>query len=282
MSSIQYLKRLEAYEKDKLRREGVPPTQYRNTDHPNSRKFFEVAKQAGLTLRFGASAAVTTVFLMAPLSALMIVLMLQILMDRGVAQGRALGLALLFGFGTPVFFRTGVLNHNMMLMYTTFGAFLLLWVRPGASAPASVARRALAGFLAGFGFALDYSGMIPLIVLFGYLIGARLRTASARAAIAESIPFIAATIPPILFLLYSQWSMYGNPFFPGQYWMPDVSVSDVYGQFRNPYSTEGFRGFTWPSFSLLMANLFSPSYGMYAYGPLLMRGTRSGLLLPAR
>jgi hypothetical protein len=152
-----------------------------------------------LTLRFGASAAVTTVFLMAPLSALMVVLMFRILLGRGVARSRALGLALLFGFGTPVFFRTGVLNHNMMLMYTTFVAFHLLWVRPEEQAPASVRRRVIAGFLCGLGFALDYSGLIPMVIVFGYLIGARIRTASIGTAVSEAVPFAVATIPPVLF-----------------------------------------------------------------------------------
>jgi hypothetical protein len=64
--------------------------------------------------------------------------------------------------------------------------------------------------------------------------------------------------------------MFGNPFLPGQYWMPDVSVSEVFGTFTNPYSTEGFRGFTWPQADLLLLNLFDPSYGMYTYGPLLL------------
>jgi hypothetical protein len=281
------LNRLEAYEQDKIRRFGIPETQYRNTAHPNSQKFFTVAKNAGLTLRFGASAAVTSVFLMAPLSALMVVLMLHILVHRGVPRARAVGLALLFGFGTPVFFRTGVLNHNMMAMYTTFLAFYLLWVRPGEQGPASLKRRVVAGLLAGWGFALDYSGLVPLGMLFAYLIGSRLRYVSLTTAVRESIPFVCATIPAVLFLLYSQWSMYGNPFLPGQYWMPDVSQSGVYGQFRNPHSTEGFRGFTWPSLNLLLLNLFSGAYGMYTYGPLLLVGlipaywySRGDLILP--
>jgi hypothetical protein len=274
------LNQLEAYEQARIRREGPPATEYRTADHPNSRKFYAVAANAGLTLRFGASAAITTVFLMAPLSALMVVLMFGILLERGVPRQRAIGLAALFGFGTPVFFRTGVLNHNMMLMYTTFVAFHLLWVRPDEPAPASMRRRLAAGFLCGLGFALDYSGLIPLVIVFGYLCGSRLRTASSATAVAEAVPFVVAAVPPVLFLLYSQWSMYGHPFFPGQYWMPDVSRSDVYGQFRNPYSSEGFRGFSWPSISLLLLNLFSPSYGMYTYGPLLLVGLVPAFMYP--
>jgi hypothetical protein len=260
---------LEAYEQQKVSR-SAPQTEYRNDDHPNSQLFFARAAQAGLTLRFGASAAVTSVLLMAPLSALMILLMFRILLERGVPKEAAVALSLLFGFGTPVFFRTGVLNHNMLMMYTTFVAFHLLWVRPGEGAPSSISRRLAAGFLAGAGLALDYSGVVPLLVLFGYLIGARLPSASFKTSTIESIPFVLASVPPVLFLLYSQWAMFGNPFLPGQYWMPDVSVSEVFGTFTNPYSTEGFRGFTWPQADLLLLNLFDPSYGMYAYGPLLL------------
>lgn len=263
------LDRLEAYEQQKISR-SAPQTEYRNEDHPNSRLFFARAAQAGLTLRFGASAAVTSVLLMAPLSALMILLMFRIMLERGVSKEAAIALSLLFGFGTPVFFRTGVLNHNMMMMYTTFVAFYLIWVRPRPGASSVLSHRLAAGFLAGVGLALDYSGVVPLLVLFAYLIGSRLSTSSFKTSVIESIPFVLASVPPVLFLLYSQWAMFGNPFLPGQYWMPDVSVSEVYGTFKNPYSTEGFRGFTWPQGDLLLLNLFDPSYGMYAYGPLLL------------
>jgi hypothetical protein len=269
------LDRLEAYEKNKIRAEGTPATQYRLKNHPNSRKFFELAKQAGLTLRLGASAAITTVFLMAPLSALMVVLMLQILLDRGVRQSRAVTLALLFGFGTPVFFRTGVLNHNMMLMYTTFVAFHLLWVRPGEQTPASTVNRTVAGFLCGLGVALDYSGAVPLLALFGYLLGARLKSASVKTSVLESIPFVLGSVPPVLLLMYTQWAMFGNPFMPGQYWMPDASTTS-FGEYANPYSQSGFRGFTFPTADLFLLNLFDPTYGMYLYGPLLIVG-----LIPA-
>ena len=269
------LDRLEAYEKEKVRKEGAPSTEYRVKGHPNSRRFFDLAKQSGLTLRFGASAAITSVFLMAPLSALMIVLMFQILLDRGVKSDRAVALSLLFGFGTPVLFRSGVLNHNMMVMYATFVAFHLIWVRPGEMGPPSTMKRAVAGFLCGVGVALDYSGAVPLLVLFGYLLASRLRTASIKTTVLESIPFVLGSVPPVLFLMFTQWSMFGNPFLPGQYWMPDASTTS-FGYFANPYSKSGFRGFTLPTFDLYYLNLFDPAYGMYLYGPLLALG-----LIPA-
>ena len=59
--------------------------------------------------------------LMAPLSALCVLLLYDFLATRGVACRRATALALLFGFGTPVLFRTAHLNHNMFLMQALFG-----------------------------------------------------------------------------------------------------------------------------------------------------------------
>ena len=89
---------------------------------------WKLVKAAGLDLRFGASTAITSVFLMAPTSALFVVLMFAVLARRGVERGRAAWLALLFGFGTPVFYRTAHLNHNMFLMEAIFGAFVLVWL----------------------------------------------------------------------------------------------------------------------------------------------------------
>jgi hypothetical protein len=277
---------LEKYEKRKIQREGVPKTVYR-TKHTNSKIFLETVKERGLSLRFGGATVVTSVFLMAPLSALIVVFMFQILCLRGLSEKQAFWLSLFFGFGTPVFFRTGVLNHNMFLMYAGFATFYLLWVRSGTEFPVSLNRRLLAGFLSGFGLALDYSGVIPLVVFYGYLVISRLPTASLRISIKESFPFILGSIPPVLFLLYSQWAMFGNLFMPGQYWMPDETFYPVY--YKNPYSNMGFRGFTLPALDLYYLSLFALSYGMYTYGPILALGLiptyfykRESLILPRR
>lgn len=260
---------IERYEKRKIQREGVKETVYR-TKYTLSKMLLRAAQEKGLSLRFGGATVVTSVFLMAPLSALTIVFMFHILSKRGLRKEQSLWLSMLFGFGTPIFFRTGTLNHNMFLMYSVFVAFYLLWVRPGMQFPVSVKRRMAAGFLCGLGLAIDYSGVIPLLVFYGYLIVRRLSTASLRTAFQESIPFILGSVPPVLCLLYSQWSMFGNPFLPGQHWMPDVT--DPPFNWRNPYSDIGFRGFSWPALDLYLLNLFSPSYGMYTYGPILAIG----------
>ncbi len=265
------LNMIEGFEQEQLKKNPPKKVVYK-THHKNSQIFMKLVKEAGLSLRFGASTVVTTAFLMAPLSALILVLMFQILRERGLSERQALWVTLLFGFATPVFFRTGVLNHNMMLMYVTFLAFHLIWVRPGQAAPSSTKNRAIAGALCGFGLALDYSGVIPLLVFFGYLIGARVKSSSWKQSIQESMVFVLGSVPPVLFLLWTQWAMFENPFLPGQFWMPDVHSSAFDPSFKNPYSQMGFRGFTFPTPDLYLLNLFEPTYGLYSYGPLLMVG----------
>lgn len=261
----------EDYEKARNEKYGVPETVY-ETEHENSVKMMRAAQKAGLSLRLGASTVVTSAFLMAPLSAAMLLLMFSIMRERGRSEKEAAWLALVFGFSTPFFFRTGVLNHNMMLAYCNFIAFWLIWVRPGKDAPVSLRNRLVAGALCGFGLALDYSGVIPLLVFYGYLIVRRVPSAGWKTAIWESFAFVLGSVPPVLFLLYTQWAMFGNPFLPGQYWMPDTQSTPYHEAYTNPYSKMGFRGFTPPTPDLYLLNLFTPSYGMYAYGPLLALG----------
>ncbi len=232
-----------------------------DTEYPNRAMFFQLVKERGLELRFGASTAVTSVFLMAPLSALFAVLMYSILQSRGVGRRRSLGLAFLFAFGTPVFYRTGYLNHNVFLMMCVFVAFWLLWPRPEDAVPIAPWRVAAAGFLAGSALALDYAGVVPLLWLYAYLLAVRFPSGGVWRNFNESLRFVAASVPPVLFLWWSQWVMYGNPFLPGQYHMPMVNFTD-----------RGWRGMDWPSPEVLWRNLVDPDWGMYVFGPLLLLG----------
>jgi hypothetical protein len=270
------LNALEAHEKGRLANQAEAPRGDYRSPYPNSREFFRKVTERGLALRFGGATAVTSVFLMAPLSALCVVLVFQVLSDRGVPHGRALWLALLFAFATPVFFRTAHLSNNMFVMYATFAAFWLLWPGPGTAGPVSPWRQAAAGALAGFALACDYSGLVPLACLYGYLILRRRATAPLGRAVRESIPFVLGSIPPVAFLLFSQWAMYGYPFLPGQYWMPDVNYTD-----------RGWRGFSRPRLDVFLLNLLHPSYGLVAFAPVLLLGLipvarpgHGGLILP--
>lgn len=249
---------LEDYRKRTIAREGVRRTEYR-IDKPLRQQFFELVKARGLDLRFGAATVVTSVFFMAPLTAGFLVCFFRVLRRRGLDVDHATVLTFLIGFGTPLFFRTSTLNHNMFVMFGMFASFVMLWRQPGVEV-VSGPRRAAAGVFAGMTLATDYIGVIILPLLFAYLVLDRVRSGGLAVALRESLAFVAGTLPPIAFLLYTQWAMYGNPFLPGQAWMPD----------QNIYVGEGMRGFTLPDPQLFVMNLLDPSFGMYTWAPVLL------------
>jgi hypothetical protein len=253
------LDRLEAHSRRKLAESPTPPDATYDTKHPNRADLFRRAKLAGLDLRFGASAAITSLFLMAPLSALFAVLVHRFLLARGIAKARALWLALLFAFGTPVFYRTAHLNHNVFLMQALFAAFLLLWVAPEEPYAPTAKRRAWAGFLLGCAIALDYAGVLPALILGAWFLLARRRSSDWPTALREAVPGVLAALPPIAFLLWSQWVMYGNPLTPGQFVMRPVNYTEV-----------GLKGMTWPTLEVFLKNLVMPGWGLFTFGPLLL------------
>lgn len=271
------LNALEKHSQRQLETGHGPQGDYR-VDKPLRQRFYQQVTERGLALRFGASAAVTSVFLVALLSSLCVVGVFQILLDRGVTQSRALWLAIVFAFGTPLFFRSAHLTNNVFVMYFAFAAFWLLWRVPKGAAAPGLLRRALAGLCAGMTLACDYSGVVPLVCLTAYAILAPRSSVSWKQALGDAVPFVLASTLPVGFLLYSQWAMYGNPFLPGQYWMPDVN-----------YTEQGWRGFSFPSIRTFLLNLFHPSYGMYLFGPILLLGLipawrypAEGLIFPRR
>ena len=272
------LDRIEAHSKRELAASPTPPEAVYQTKYPNRANLFRLAKAAGKDLRLGASAVVTSVFLMAPLSALFTVLVFQFLLRRGVPGPRAVWLALLFGFGTPIWYRTAHLNHNMFLMEALFAAFLVLFREPGRAFAHSTAQRALAGLLLGVAVALDYAGVIPAVVLGLYFLWTRRGEAGWGAALRESVPALLAALPPILFLFWTQKIMYGGWFTPGKFVMRPVNYTEV-----------GMKGISWPSLEVLLKNFVAPGWGLYTFGPLLLvalwpapRDRESAWILPRR
>jgi hypothetical protein len=251
--------------KAKMTREGVSDAAYR-IDKPARQHFFQLVKSRGLDQRFGAAALVTSVFFMAPITAAFLVFFYRVLRQRGLTADRATVLTALLGFGTPLLHRTSSLSHNMFVMYAMFAAFVMLWPR-SPDEEIGAGRRFLAGIFGGLTLATDYIGVIILPLLWAYFVWSRARSAPWLKAIRESLLIVAGTLPPIAFLLWSQWAMYGNPVLPGQAWMPN----------QNVYVAEGMRGMTWPDPELFVMNLFDPAFGMYTWGPLLLLA-----LLPTR
>ncbi|HTF86839.1 MAG TPA: hypothetical protein VK843_00400 [Planctomycetota bacterium] len=272
------LDRIEAYSQRKLAESSTPIDTTYATKYPNRANMYKAARLAGKDLRLGASAVVTSVFLMAPLSALFTLLVYSFLLRRSVPRSRAVWLALLFAFGTPIWYRTAHLNHNMFLMEALFGAFLILFGAPDRAYEPSLRRRLWAGFLLGLAVSLDYAGAIPAVILGLYFLWNRAAVAGLRRALTESLPALLAALPPIAFLLWSQKIMYGGWFTPGQFVMRPVNYTEV-----------GMKGISWPSPEVFLKNLIAPGWGLYTFGPLLLialwpapRKEDAGWVLPRR
>src|SRR5689334_6097254 len=86
-----------------------------NSPWPMARAFFQESWKRGYDVKFGIAAIVMQAFCMAPISALTAVAMFYFLRRVFGSDRAAFWLALLYAFGTPAFFRTGYLNHNLML-----------------------------------------------------------------------------------------------------------------------------------------------------------------------
>ena len=238
-----------------------------DTGYKNRAELFRKVAERGWTMRFGAVAAITAALFIAPLSALCVLLTFDFLRRRGIAVGRALGLALLFGFATPVFFRSANLTNNMPVMYAVYGAFLLLW-KDDAGSPSRL-RHVLAGFLCGLALFCDYAAVVPCLAFGGWILLRNLtgaRRPAGTAGVLNILAFGLAAVPPILALLYTQKLCFGGWFIIGQQAMPAVNFTD-----------RGWRGFDWPNAVVFGANFADPRFGLLAYAPLLALG-----LLPPR
>jgi hypothetical protein len=224
---------------------------------PLAREMYRQAWQRGLDVKLGLAAFVMQAGAMAPLSAAAVALMFLFL-ERLLSSARAaLVLALLYGFATPVFFRTGTLNHNILAAHFGFAAFCLvapLWrgnVWPAAR------RELLAGFLAGLCVLLDYTGAL-LAGPLGLLALWQARQ-EGRPMLPTAARFGAGAAGPILLLWWYQWRSFGHPFYPGQRWMPQLDWIEE----------RGFRGVTLPQWRWAWRLWLDPAYGLLPSCPLL-------------
>lgn len=231
-----------------------PPATYDDT-RANRTRFMNEARARGLDVKLAMAAAVMHAGLMVPLGALAAVVVFQFLRGRLEDERTALWLALLYAFGTPVFFRSGYLSQNALLAHCVlFGYVLLAGNVQREKAPPSElmspARLAGAGAFLGFGVVCDYSG-VPLLAAFGLWV---LLTGGLRPALVFAAGAVAALLP----LLGYQWVAFGNPWLPAQTHMPPTPLS------------VGWHGLQWPSADLLIRNLFDPRYGLFVFCPLLL------------
>jgi hypothetical protein len=237
---------------------------------PNRRRFFAQVRERGLDVRFGLAAFAIQLLCTAPLSALGVVAMHALLRRLGAGQGSAIALSLLYAFGTPVFFRAAFLNQNLFVCH--FALFALLLALPrDASEASSPWRLAAAGLCAGFTLLCDYSGAVVLLALGTYVGYVSLRALGAREGALRTAWLVAGSVPPVLALLIYQAWAFGHPLYPAQRYMPETQ-----------WSGQGWRGMSLPAPDLLLQNLVDPSFGLFAFGPILLLAFAAPLLGRAR
>lgn len=228
-------------------------------NRPARVRFFNKVHSRGLEVKFGLAGFITMVFCMAPLSALSAIVMFWAMNRLGLSQRQSVGMALLYGFGTPVFFRTAYLNQNLMVGIFAFIAFVLLWNMSRQNNKSFRKSIILAGFFGGLTLLCDYSGLIPLFMLFGYSILCRKDSVLLLQALKDSSWYLYGALVPLILLWLYQWSSFGYPFYPPQYSMPPQIYSDV-----------GYQGIRWPSAELFWMFLFDYRFGLFVISPILL------------
>ena len=243
-------------------REPKPPTVY-DDPRPNRNPFLNAVRERGLDIELGLVAVSIHAGLMVPLGVAAALLVFfhfrRTLRDERIATW----LALLYAFGTPIFFRSAFLNQNVLIAHAVLLAWIL--IAPLASSPHETVteadqhrRLAWAGSLLGFAILCDYSGA-PLALAFGlWVLWMGWWRGGPAQGFGWALRFALGALPPIALLFFYQWRSFGNPWLPAQVYMPDTR-----------YSTTGWNGFFWPSPELLWRNLFDPRFGLFAFAPVL-------------
>jgi hypothetical protein len=229
------------------------------TTRPNRYIFYNTAVERGLDVKFGLAAGLMQGFLMAPLTALSVVAMFLVLVPQTKSIQIALGLALLYAFATPIFYRTSTLNQNVLIGTFAFFSFVLLW-KPWT--PISYPRGRyflLAGLLAGWTIVLDYSAVVAIASLSLYVLFYWRSFPEKTRKFSSLIHFGIGIAICIGFLLLYQWQSFGNPLYPAQHYMPPTI-----------YSIYGYNGMDWPKLDLLWATTFGIRFGYFTSAPLML------------
>lgn len=217
---------------------------------------FQRTIDEGRAFYFLLVAFLTVALVMAPATAGTVAYLSARLIAGGISAANAACASLLYGLATPLLFRAGHLNHNLLVCDAGFAALLLLW--DPHDRPLAMGRALLAGLLAGYAVLCDYSGLVVEAVTFLY--------AWKRSA-GQAIParrrllliYAAGLLPGIAALaIYQAWA-FGSLYRPSQQYMPATTPT-----------AHGYRGFDWPSPALLWANFFDPRFGLFLYCPALL------------
>ena len=244
---------IERIQKSRLENPHPEATNY-DTIYPMAQEFLRKSRERGFDVKFGLAAGIMQAFVMAPISALAVVVMFWILLSLTKNTKASVLLALLFAFATPIFYRTAQLNQNMLLAGFALFSFALLW-RPWKKDGRPF--YFLAGLCAGWTVVLDYSGLVAVLVLSGYAFSRWLSTGNRK--FEDLIKFGAGVGVCAVILMAYQWACFGNPILPAQSYMPPANFTEL-----------GYRGFSFPSLDLLFQTAFSIRYGLFVSAPILL------------
>jgi hypothetical protein len=230
-----------------------------NSPWPMARQFYIEAWRRGYDIKFALSAFVMQSFCMAPVTALSVVVMFYLLREIFRSDKTALFLSILYAFGTPVFFRTGYLNQNLMLGIIAFMGFLAMWNPWGSRWGSQKLRYFLGGLAGGTALLFDYSGVVLLVGLFIYGMIKAWRASTFKDALRLGLFYLVGALGPILLLWFYQWRSFGNPFLPGQHWMPPVKWIEL-----------GYQGYGLPQMELFLMLGFDYRFGLFVTSPLML------------
>ena len=221
---------------------------------PNEGKVFARALREGRGCYFLLIVFLTAAGVMAPATAAVPAYLCSRLIEAGVSAVSASLIAILCGIGTPLLYRAGDLNHNLLVADAGFIALLLLW--DAEDRPLTVSRALSAGLLAGYALLCDYSGIVVIAIAGIYALQ---RSTGKASRIRTLAAFAAGTLPgAAILVIYQAWA-FGSFYHPSQQYMPPTGLT-----------AHGYRGFDWPSPSLAWALLIDPRFGLFAYCPALI------------
>jgi hypothetical protein len=196
----------------------------------------------------------TTAAVMAPATAGTLAYLCSRLIEAGVPAASASLIAILCGLGTPLLFRAGHLNHNLLVADAGFTALLVLW--DVEDRPLSHWRTLLAGLLSGYALLCDYSGIVVIAIAALYTWQ---RSTGRFSKVRALAGFAGGTLPCVAALLIYQAWAFGSFYHPSQHYMSPTGPT-----------AHGYRGFDWPSPALAWALLTDPRFGLFAYCPALV------------
>jgi len=181
--------------------------------------------------------------------------------DRATGSAWARDAAVVaLGMGTILYPYGNMFVGHALAAATAFTAFILLDEVPDeAPTKAVVVRMLLAGFFAGLTVLFEYQALLVSVVLAVY---AAIRFRRRAAAIAA---FVAGAVPPAFALGAYHTVLFGRP------WRFPYANIENEGFAKSDHAA-GFFGLTLPHWSAFPSFLWSPSYGLFAFSPVLLLG----------